>query len=219
MKKFSWYDGAALAVWFLPVIYLLKVYSALPAKVALHFGLDGKPDRYGDKAELLVPVGIVMAVTLGTYFLIKFSPQIDPKQKAKYSPETFQKLALGLVLFLSAVNVVIIASANGSFKIDKLLYPLLGLFFAFLGNVMHSIKPNYFAGIRTPWTLENEDTWRATHRLGGKIWFFGGILITVLTLLLSSQAAYIVLISCVVIMALVPSVFSYIYFKNHRIKA
>ena len=219
MKKFSWHDGAALAVWFIPVIYLLNVYSSLPVKVALHFGLNGRPDRYGDRAELLIPVGIVLAVSLKTYFLVKFLPLIDPKQKAKYSSETFQKLALGLVLFLSAINVIIIASANGSLKIDKLLYPLLGLFFAFLGNVMHSIKPNYFAGIRTPWTLESEDTWRATHRMGGKIWFFGGILITILTLLLSGGAAYIVFISCVVIMALVPSVFSYVYFKNHRVKA
>lgn len=219
MKKFSWFDGAALVAWSLPAIYLIKVYPTLPAKVALHFGIDGKPDRYGQPSDLLVPVGIVMAVTLGTYLLLKFLPQIDPKQKAKYSPETFQKMALGLVVFLSAINVVIIASANGSLAIDKLLYPMLGLFFAFLGNVMHSIKPNYFAGIRTPWTLESEDTWRATHRLGGKIWFAGGILITILTLLLTGKAAYIVFISCVAIMALVPSVFSYIYFKNHRVKA
>lgn len=218
MKKFSWYDIAALAIWLLPIGYLIKIYPSLPAKVALHFGLNGKPDRYGNASELLVPVGIMAITSLGTYLLIKFLPQIDPKQKAKYSADTFQKMALGLVVFLSAINVVIIGAAKGTLQIDRLLYPMLGLFFAFLGNVMHSIKPNYFAGIRTPWTLESEETWKATHRLAGKIWFAGGGLITVVTLLLNGEAAHVVFLSLIGVMAVVPMVFSYIYFKNHRIK-
>ncbi|MDT3402529.1 SdpI family protein [Mucilaginibacter terrae] len=218
MKKFSWYDVAAFAIWLMPIVYLINIYPALPAKVALHFGLDGKPDRYGDSNELLVPVGIMAVTSLGTYLLINFLPRIDPKQKAKYSADTFQKMALGLVVFLSAINVVIIAAAEGDLQIEKILFPMLGLFFAFLGNIMHSLKPNYFAGIRTHWTLESEETWTATHRLAGKVWFAGGLIITVVTLLLTARAANIVFLSLTGVMVVVPMVFSYIYFKNHRIK-
>lgn len=221
MKKFTWFDAAALVVWLLPVVYLLYIYPTLPAKVPLHFGPGGIPDAYGEPKDLFGVQYLLLGVSLGVYLLIKFLPQIDPKQKAKYSADTFQKMSLGLVLFLSAINLAILfATVNGSFNIEKLLFPLMGLFFAFLGNLMNSIKPNYFAGIRTPWTLESEDTWRATHRLAAKLWFWGGVALTLLTLVIKGEQASQVFISGVVILALVPAVYSFIYFKKkHQLKA
>jgi len=220
MKKFTWFDAAALVVWLLPVVYLLYIYPSLPAKVPLHFGPGGKPDAYGEPKDLFGVQYLLLGVSLGVYLLIKYLPQIDPKQKAKYSADTFQKMSLGLVLFISAINLAILfATVNGSFNIEKLLFPLMGLFFAFLGNLMNSIKPNYFAGIRTPWTLESEDTWRATHRLAAKLWFWGGVVLTVLTLVLKSEVASTVFISGVVILALIPTIYSFIYFRNHQLKA
>jgi len=220
MKKFTWFDAAALVVWLLPVAYLLYIYPSLPAKVPLHFGPGGKPDAYGAPKDLFAVQYLLLGVSLGVYLLIKYLPQIDPKQQAKYSAGTFQKMSLGTVLFISAINLAILfATVNGSFNIEKLLFPLMGLFFAFLGNLMNSIKPNYFAGIRTPWTLESEDTWRATHRLAAKLWFWGGVVLTVLTLVLKGEMATTVFFSGIVILALVPTVYSFIYFKNHQLKA
>ena len=33
---------------------------------------------------------------------------------------------------------------------------------------MHSIKPNYFVGMRLPWTLESEANWRSTHQFASR---------------------------------------------------
>jgi uncharacterized membrane protein len=84
--------------------------------------------------------------------------------------------------------------------------------------MMNSIKPNYFAGFRTPWALENEDNWRATHRLVSKVWFAGGILITIFTLILPSGPATIVLLCLVAVMTILPYSYSYRYFKKHSLK-
>lgn len=220
MKKFTWFDAAALVVWLLPVAYLLYIYPSLPAKVPLHFGPGGKPDQYGEPKDLFGVQYLLLGVSLGVYLLIKYLPQIDPKQKAKYSADTFQKMSLGLVLFLSAINLaVLFATANGGFNIDKLLYPMMGLLFAFLGNLMNSIKPNYFAGIRTPWTLESEDTWRATHRLAAKLWFWGGVALTLLTFFVQGELASTIFISGVLLLAFVPMIYSFIYFKKNQLKA
>ena len=67
-----------------------------------------------------------------------------------------------------------------------LIFPLIGLLFAFLGNYFKTIKPNYFIGIRTPWTLENEEVWKKTHLIGGKLWFVGGLLMA-LTFVLPNE--------------------------------
>jgi uncharacterized membrane protein len=81
---------------------------------------------------------------------------------------------------------------------------------------MNSIKPNYFAGVRTPWTLEDPDTWRSTHRLASKLWFFGGIGLTIAVLLLPNKAGMIVFLSIVGILVLIPVIYSYLYYKKHQ---
>lgn len=220
MKKFSYMDLGALLIWLLPVIYLVYVYPSLPASVPMHYGINGQVDRYGDKTEFLTFQSVMLVVGLFVYLLLKFLPLIDPKKQVKYGEGTFQKIALGIIIFFSALNIVIIYSTvNHGFKIDNLILPLVGLFFAFMGNMMHSIKPNYFAGVRTPWTLESEDNWRATHRIAGKLWFIGGIALTVLVLLLPEAAGTIVFMCGIAILAFVPIIYSYLYFKKHQLKA
>ena len=151
------------------------------------------------------------------YLLLKFLPAIDPKKYVKYGEATFQKLALGMVFFMTVVTIALsFATINHSFDVGKTVLPFAGLLFAFMGNIMHSIKPNYFAGVRTPWTLEDDDTWRATHRLAGKLWFIGGVLLTIAVLLLPVKAGLIVFMSMIAILVLIPIVYSYIYYKKHH---
>jgi uncharacterized membrane protein len=217
VKKFTYLDGAALVVWLLPAVYLFFIYSSLPALVPMHYGINGKVDRFGSKSEFLFFQWIMMGAPALVYLLLKFLPFFDPKKQVKYGESTFQKLAFGLVIFLTALNIVIIfATVHRGFQVGKLLFPIIGLLFAFMGNIMNSIKPNYYAGIRTPWTLESEDNWRATHRLAGKIWFTGGIILTLLMLFLPPKAGTIFFTSCVLIMALIPVVYSFVYFKKHQ---
>jgi uncharacterized membrane protein len=219
MKKFTLMDLAALAIILLPIGYSLWAYQGLPAIVPMHYGIDGKPNSYGSKSEFLAVMLMLPVVSALLYLLLKFLPSIDPKKQVKYGEQTFQKLALGIVIFMAALSIAItFATVNRSFKIDKLILPLAGLLFVFLGNMMHSIKPNYFAGVRTPWTLEDEGNWRATHRLAGKIWFAGGIIITIAMLVLPEKSGFIVFTPCILIMAFIPVIYSYIYFKKHQAK-
>lgn len=219
MKKLTLSYAIAALVWLLPLIYLLWVYSAMPQTVPMHYGADGMVDRYGPKTEFAVTICIVQGIAVGVYLLLMFLPAIDPKQKVKYSEGTFQKIALGIVTFMAALCIAIIfATVNRQFKIEQLLLPLIGLFFAFMGNIMYSIKPNYFAGVRTPWTLESEDNWRATHQLAGKIWFAGGLAITALMLVFHGVVAVTIFIVAILLMAFTPVIYSYIYFRKHRQK-
>lgn len=219
MKKFSIVDIAALVVWILPIAYLWSIYSTMPATVPLHYGINGTIDKYGSKHELFSVQAILLFVSLLVYFLMKFLPYIDPKKQVKIGAATFQKLAFGLVFFFSALNLAIVYGAtHQTFKLDKILLPIIGLLLAFIGNIMNSIKPNYFAGVRTPWTLESEDNWRATHRLAGKVWFVGGILLTIMILFIPTPAAKIVFLGSIAIMTFWPVIYSYVYFKQHQPK-
>ena len=54
---------------------------------------------------------------------------------------------------------------------------LLGLIFVIMGNYMPKLKVNHTVGIRLPWTLQSEDNWHKTHRLAGKLWVLGGLIL------------------------------------------
>ena len=183
----------------------------------MHFDINGNPNRYGNKDELIGVQILLSVITITVYFLIHYLPKIDPKKTVSYSAETFKKISFLLVIFLSAIQLITInSSITGRFTLNKFLLPILGLFFAYLGNLMHSIKPNYFFGIRTPWTLEDPETWRATHQLGGKLWFIGGITITIITLILPTKIAFPIFIGIIITMSLIPVIYSYLYFKKHN---
>lgn len=216
MKKNIFFELLVLLIAAIPVVYLACIYNSLPQTIPTHFGFSGKPDSFGNKSSLWITVLIMVVVSIGVYLLVTNLSKIDPKKTAKLSIHAFQKIAIAVVLLLSAVNISIIyATVNGTFN-TKLLFPLLGLFFVYMGNMMHSIKPNYFVGIRLPWTLEDPDNWRATHQLGGKLWFVGGIIITVCTLLLPEKISFIFFISIVAIIVFIPIIYSYLYFKKHK---
>ena len=201
----------------IPVVYTASIYSTLPETIPLHFGIDGKADGFGNKSKIWFIVILLTVVSAGVYLLIANLPKIDPKKTAGQSPELYQKIAVVIIIFLCALNIVMVYSAvSGSITINKLMLPLLGLMFTVLGNYMHSIKPNYFVGFRTPWTLENEDNWRKTHQLVGKLWVPGGILITLATLLLPAKAGFIVFICMISVITIIPGIYSYRYFKNHK---
>jgi len=79
---------------------------------------------------------------------------------------------------------------------------------------MHSIKPNYFAGFRLPWALENEDNWRKTHQLASKVWFICGIAMAIISLIVSDRLILFIFFPGMLIMILVPAIYSYKLYKQ-----
>jgi uncharacterized membrane protein len=198
-----------------PFIYLKMVYSDLPQKVALHFGADGRPDRYGEKTELWTPILIMMSVALVTYFIVTNIGKIDPKKQTLQSQELMQKLGLTIVSFVSILTMYIVYSSYNTTD-GKLVFIMMGLFFAAIGTFMNNIKPNYFVGLRLPWTLENEDNWRKTHHLASKLWVSGGLLIAILAIFIAPGLMSKIMLPIVLLIVIIPSVYSYQYYKKTK---
>jgi uncharacterized membrane protein len=199
----------------LPYLYLLKVYNGLPATVPTHFGVNGQPNDFSIKSSLWLITSLIAGASILIYLLIRFLPNIDPKKKAKYSATTFNKIAVAFVLLMSLISCFVIYAAKaGTYRLGGFLPLILGIFFAFMGNMMHSIKPNYFVGIRTPWTLESDETWRKTHQVAGKVWFVGGIIIAISGFLFPQTAEFFVMMGIILVIVLWPVIFSYTYFKS-----
>jgi len=196
-----------------PFIYLATIYNSLPQEVPIHFNFKGDADDWANKSMLiLMPAGLGLLI----YLLMLIVPSIDPKKKIQQMGNKYFNFRLILTIFFSILSIYLIyVTREGRIDNPNILISLVGLLFLMMGNYFQTVRPNYFVGIRTPWTLENEEVWKKTHRLGGKIWVTGGVLIVLLGFLINNiTAMLIVFFSLVFIMALVPIVYSYIEFKK-----
>lgn len=196
----------------LPFAYLAYLWNRLPEKVPMHWNGSGEIDDYGNKTELLFMLSLVVGLP---YLIFLVIPHIDPKQKLQNMGNKLNNLRLILSLFMSALAVFILYSVQQVTSNPTFIFAILGLLFAFLGNYFKTIKPNYFIGIRTPWTLENEEVWKKTHLLGGKMWFVGGLLMA-MTFVLPEPLNQYVFLGIIAVITVIPIVYSYLEFKKQK---
>jgi len=201
-----------LAIVLLPFIYLAFIWNELPNKVPMHWNIKGEIDRYGDKIELII---IPFLLPLLVYLIFLVVPKIDPKNKLNKMGGKLNTIKFLLTTFMSILALFIIYTAkNQSFTNPNYIVLLIGVLFIILGNYFKTIKPNYFIGIRTPWTLENENIWKETHKLGGKIWFIGGILVVIFSLILDKSLNFTIFLIITGLITIIPIVYSYLMYKK-----
>lgn len=209
MKK--WKEILLLVISLSPAIGGLLLYNRLPETMASHFGVNNEVN-----GTMSREMSLLMLVLLGLLPLfIRVMRAIDPK-KANFEkfPAAFEVTRYGVTLLLTVVGWSIILF-NLGYHIDmrKVIMILIGVLFAAMGNFLTQVKPNYTFGIRTPWTLANEEVWRKTHRLGGPLMMIGGIIAFVSAFFGSATAVFIFL-AAIFISSLIPVIYSYILFAR-----
>jgi uncharacterized membrane protein len=202
-----------------PLIYLAVVGNDLPERLPVHFNLKGEADRYGGKTEFFLTSAGMTVLAILIYLFLPLIYKIDPKRTAGENKLRLPRLAFTIAFFISLLNCFMINSAEtGNTKINGSLFAAgMGLLWCLLGNYMYNIKSNYFIGIRLPWTLHDENNWKQTHRLAGKLWFGGGLLIILTAFVLPQTIIIYLLISITLLIILIPVIYSYSYFRKQKI--
>ena len=143
-------------------------------------------------------------------------PYLSPKQ---FSVDSFRDIyGYIMALAIGLMGLIQVAIVLGSMEIflAKAKYIVAGLmlFFALMGNVMGKVRRNFWMGVRTPWTLANDNVWNMTHRLTGWLWVGFGLLGLVLVLVIPGES---ILIGCSVgllVVVFYPVLYSLILYKR-----
>lgn len=205
-----------LVIILIPFVYLAYIWNQLPEKVPLHWNINGEINRYGDK-EGLILIPILLPLLVYGIFLI--APKIDPKNKLNKMGNKLYTIKFLLTTFMSILALFILYTAvNQSLTNQNNILLLVGVLFLIFGNYFKTIKANYFIGIRTPWALENENVWKKTHKLGGKMWFVGGVVVVLSSLILEEQVNLILFLIITGIISIVPIVYSYLKYREEEKK-
>ena len=189
--------------------FVAFVYPSLPDAVPTHWNWRGEVDGYMHKpwGPLVVPL-----MQVATIALLGVLPHISPREAKMDSFARAYRAVMTAVSAFFFFLVVVMSVVGRGLPVDmnQAVSVASGVLFVILGNVMTKFRRNYFAGIRTPWTLSNDEVWYRTHRLGGKLFVLSGLCTIAgsfaglgLTLLLVTLFATV----------LVATVYSYVVYK------
>ncbi len=218
IPKREWLQILILAT---PFCVAALLWNKLPDPMPNHWGINGQVDGYASKpvAALLLP-----CINLAVAVLILILPRFDPKF-VRYDEETkaslrrtFAAMRLAITLFLSLMAlVVVVMPFHPEIRIPTVIGLGVGLLLMVFGNLMTKLRPNWFFGIRTRWTLESREVWTKTHRLGGRLMMACGACILIFGLLLPMKLFVLcVVLPAAAVMSIVPFVYSYIIWNQSR---
>lgn len=183
-------------------------------RLPIHWNIDGEADGFASKwTALLLPPIITTPLAILFYAL----PNLEPRKEGlARSQPLYAASWIALLLIFAAVEATTVAIALGwDVAPIRLLMAALGAAFVLIGNSLAKSRPMSFAGIRTRWTLADEEVWIRTHRLGGKLMTGGGAAILAASFLpISSRTLLILVIGVVLAFVLVPTAYSWLVWRR-----
>ncbi|MDQ6887889.1 MAG: SdpI family protein [Gemmatimonadota bacterium] len=207
MRK--WIPAVAVVI---ALILSVLAYPHLPDPMPSHWDAHGRVNGTMGRfwGAFLLPL-----IMVPLWALLRWLPSIDPR-RANYArfQGTYDLMVACSIGLLALIHVTVLAVALGyPIRIDRVTPIGVGLLFVVIGNLLPRARPNWFFGIRTPWTLSNDRVWERTHRVGGYLMLASGVL-----LVISGVAGVVWLpvavIACVLVMTVGLLAYSYVAWKQ-----
>ncbi len=188
-----------------------------PDRIPIHWNIHGEVDAYAGKLGGLLGLPLT---ALAIYGLMLVLPRLDPGYP-NYSrfAGSYTTIRYAITLLLAGTYTIVLLQTFGvPLNVTMLMSLGVGALLVVLGNLMGKIRPNWFVGVRTPWTLSSKAAWVKTHRLAGWLFIAIGVLTALLGLLQPSWYVA-ALLSTIVAVSIYLVAYSYFVWKQdpHRI--
>ena len=143
------------------------------ATVPIHWDASGQANGWGPAWLSLL---VTPAIQAGLLALLALIPRYEPRRlNLSRSGRAYSVIVVGVMALMAVVQVAVVAATlGGTFDMPVLVMGGVGVLFIAIGLVMPGFQPNYLAGIRTPWTLTSDLSWRKTHVVGGRLFVVVG---------------------------------------------
>ena len=196
------------------LILSIVFYGQVPDRVDSHWDKAGRVNGTMSRFWGMFLMPLMMG---GITLLMVYIPRIDPLnpnfigfQKYYYAFiiifNLFMLMVHGYMVFWNAQIIRFNPVGIISLGTGMLLYAS--------GVMIRNAKRNWFAGIRTPWTLSSESVWDKTHHLGSYLFKAAGVLIC-FSLFVPNLAVWIILASSLGV-SVITMVYSYIVYRQEQ---
>lgn len=216
----SFFNGTtilALLVIVAQIAISAGTYPFLPPSVPSHFDASGQVNGYMPKLviAILYP-GISIVLFLILRFITQIGPNLGYRNQRRANTQVVNLIMVGILLFMLVIQLLTTAYALGAHvDISLVVFLAISVLFIFLGNYLGKLRRNFWAGIRTPWTISSDVVWERTHRLGG--WLF--VLVGFIGLITSffPPLRVIGLMGPLIVVVIILTVYSYIAYQRYTV--
>ncbi len=213
IKNHKWKAIISSGVILLPILFGLALWNQLPATMVSHWGGDGVADGTASKAFMVFGMPLIL---LALHWLILLVEALVEKYTKPQNNKIVGMLYGTIPATSLVVHVFMYSVALGKdWNLFGLIPVFIGAMFLFIGNYLPKTTRNRTMGIKLRWTMGNDENWNKTHRVGGKIWFWGGLVIMV-SALLPINFTIAVMMAMILVSIVVPTIYSYSIYKKHR---
>jgi uncharacterized membrane protein len=199
------------------ILVSIITYPFLPDSVPSHWDISGQVNGYMPK---LVNAFLYPLMSIGIYVLVRVlmtvGPRLGYQNQRKASVGVVNLILDGILLFLLIVQLATTAFALGvPIDMTFVISLSISVLFIFLGNYMGKLRRNFWAGIRTPWTLTSDVVWERTHRLGGWLFVLAGLLGVIMSFIPALRLWGLMVVILIIIVVLV--VYSYVIYQRYTV--
>jgi len=204
---------AIALVLILTAVMTLVAYPLMPDAVASHWNAAGDLNGTMPKFWGLILIPLLM---YGFCALLVVLPRIDPlRNNYQKFQDYYDGFILVFAVFFFFVQLQIILWGLGIHISPNLTLPvMIGILFIYIGFLIGHAEPNWFVGIRTPWTLSSDSVWKKTHQRGATLFKLAGV-VSMIGILAGIYAWLFILIPAIAV-ALYTVVYSYIEFNKEQ---
>ena len=202
----------SIVITLLPIVFGSVMWNRLPLNMATSFGINGEITGYSSKLFAVLGLPIILAVV---NLISIIATNADPRKKN--IDNKMLSVVISIVPACSLICAFCIYSNALGYKadIENIMIVFVGVIFLVIGFFLPGCKQNYTVGIKLPWTLHDEENWNKTHKLAGKIWIAGSIVMIIAGLFKFT----VLFMICIVLIIIIPTLYSYLmYRKNKRCK-
>lgn len=184
------------------IIFNILFYDKMPAELPTHWNFQGEADDYSSKFDAMILThGFLVVMNIFACFMLDNDPR---NKKQKNFLMILSKLAMPAIMIV-VYTITVMVGLGRDVNVSVIIPLFVGLLFIAIGNYLPKTRRNYTMGIKLPWTLNSDENWRRTHRLGGICFIIIGFCL-IISVFLKSE---IIFIASLIIGTIIPSVYSY----------
>lgn len=153
----------ALSIWAWPQI---------PAgqQMPVHWGISGTADGYAPKE-----IGLSMLPVIMLFVVFVFHLTLEAEKQTENLAKSLSVVGVsmyGTMALMLVVHVMLVLGAMGSsMPVPQVIGICIGLLLGSIGALLAAGKSgrNTSVGVRTPWTLKSDESWRKTNQFAGLV--------------------------------------------------
>lgn len=165
----------------LPLAVTVAALFFLPDEMPAHYNAQGEVDRWGSKYEMLIfPIFIPifgLGMSAAAHVASHGAGANESTAKAIVCANIAVLAMFDVMGLYFLINSALVAGGRDGLRVDisNVMCIAMGVAFIPTGLYMPKLKRNAASGVRTKWSMMNDEAWAASQRFGGGAFIAAGV--------------------------------------------